>query len=398
MVAFQPYVNPIYFLYLTVFLIPIIVGLLKGKRFRTYETLMSLAFIFLIFGGPKLHEGINLILYILFEVLIIGLYMTYRSKNNQTWVFITAVLLAISPLSIVKITPAVNNGIPSILGFLGISYLTFKAVQMIMESRDGSIKKFDLMLTLQFLLFFPTISSGPIDRYRRFVKDYQNVPSQEKYLEMLQKGVFYIFLGFLYKFLLAYFFGSILLPQVEHVALADGGMSWALVGYMYTYSMDLFFDFAGYSLFAVGISYFMGIETPVNFNRPFISHNIKDFWNRWHMTLSFWFRDYVYMRLVFFMMKHKLIKSRITTAIVGYFALFLLMGFWHGVTWYYIAYGLFHAIAIVINDAWLRFKKKHKASIPSNKLTEIFAIFITFNVVCLSFLIFSGFLDKLFFS
>lgn len=398
MVSFQPYVNPMYFLYLIVVLIPIIVGLLNGKRFRLYETLISLLFIFLIFGGPKLHEGFNLLIYIIFEVLLIGLYMNYRSKHNQTWVFIIAVLLAIAPLSIVKITPAINNGIPSIIGFLGISYLTFKAVQMIMESRDGSIKKFDLMLTLQFLLFFPTISSGPIDRYRRFVKDYQNVPSREKYLEMLQKGVFYIFLGFLYKFLLAYLFGTMLLPQVARIALLNGGISWALVGYMYTYSMDLFFDFAGYSLFAVGISYFMGIETPPNFNKPFIAHNIKDFWNRWHMTLSFWFRDFVYMRLVFFMMKHKLIKSRITTAIVGYFGLFLLMGFWHGVTWYYIAYGLFHAIAIVINDAWLRFKKKHKTSIPSNKFTEIFAIFITFNIVCLSFLIFSGFLDKLYFS
>ena len=106
-----------------------------------------------------------------------------------------------------------------------------------MESRDGSIKKFDLMLTLQFLLFFPTISSGPIYRYRRFVKDYQSVPSQEKYLEMLQKGIFYIFQGFLYKFLLAYLFGTVLLPPIAHAALQHGGMSWALVGYMYTYSM-----------------------------------------------------------------------------------------------------------------------------------------------------------------
>ncbi|MHC9536316.1 D-alanyl-lipoteichoic acid biosynthesis protein DltB [Dellaglioa sp. BT-FLS60] len=398
MVSFQPYVNPMYFLYLIIFFMPIIVGLLYGKRFRVYETLVSLVFIFLIFGGPKFQEGFHLVLYVIFEILIIWLYMSYRKKYNQTWVFIVAVLLAIAPLSIVKITPAVNDGIPSILGFLGISYLTFKVVQMIMESRDGSIKTFNLMLTLQFLLFFPTISSGPIDRYRRFVKDYQSVPSREKYLEMLQKGVYYIFLGFLYKFLLAYFFGTILLPHVAHMALIDGGISWALVGYMYTYSMDLFFDFAGYSLFAVGISYFMGIETPMNFNRPFISHNIKDFWNRWHMTLSFWFRDYVYMRLVFFMMKHKLIKNQIKTAAVGYFALFLLMGFWHGVTWYYIVYGLFHAIAIIINDTWLRFKKKHKASIPSNKATEILAIVITFNVVCFSFLIFSGFLDKLFFS
>ena len=142
----------------------------------------------------------------------------------------------------------------------------------------------------------------------------------------------------------------------------------------------------------------MGVETPMNFNRPFISKNIKEFWNRWHMTLSFWFRDYIYMRLVFFLMKKKLLKSKIALANLGYLTLFLIMGFWHGLTWYYIVYGLFHASAIIICDMWLRFKKKHQAHIPSNWLTKYIGIFVTFNVVCFSFLIFSGFLDKLFFN
>ncbi|WP_045629464.1 MBOAT family O-acyltransferase, partial [Lacticaseibacillus paracasei] len=87
-------------------------------------------------------------------------------------------------------------------------------------------------------------------------------------------------------------------------------LSWPIVGVMYAYSGYLFFDFAGYSLFAVAISYLMGIETPMNFNKPWMSYNIKDFWNRWHMSLSFWFRDYIYMRFVFFVMKHKWLKSR----------------------------------------------------------------------------------------
>ena len=168
-----------------------------------------------------------------------------------------------------------------------------------------------------------------------------------------------------------------MLPKISALALAHGGWSWWVIAYMYTYSMDLFFDFAGYSLFAVGISYIMGIQTPMNFNKPFIAKNIKDFWNRWHMTLSFWFRDYIYMRLVFFMMKKKLLKSRIAIANVGYLTLFLIMGFWHGVTWYYIVYGLYHAVAINLCDMWLRFKKRHKEKIPHNKFTEALAIFIT---------------------
>lgn len=166
---------------------------------------------------------------------------------------------------------------------------------------------------------------------------------------------------------------------------------------MYCYSMYLFFDFAGYSLFAVSISRFMGIRTPMNFNKPFSSPNIKEFWNRWHMTLSFWFRDFIFMRFTFFAMKKKLFKNRIRLSQVAYLINFLIMGFWHGVTWYYVVYGIFHACAIIINDYWLRFKRKHKKQLPSNKYTKALAIFITFNVICFSFLIFSGFLDTLWF-
>lgn len=397
MINMQPYENPEYFLWLSLALLPIIIGLLKGKRWRIYETIVSFAFLFLIFDANKFVQGLALIGYVAFEMCLMFAYFKYRQKRNDTWVFVIAVLLAIFPLVIVKITPVFEHGAASIIGFLGISYLTFKIVGIIMETRDGMIKSLDFLKVLHFILFFPTISSGPIDRYRRFIKDYDTVPSVEKYVNMLGKSVHYIFLGFLYKFILAYYFGSVLLPQVSALALAHGGISWYLVEYMYVYSMDLFFDFAGYSLFAVGTSYAMGIETPMNFNLPFISKNIKDFWNRWHMTLSFWFRDYIYMRLVFFLMKKKLIKNKVNLANLGYLTLFLIMGFWHGVTWYYIVYGLFHACAIIICDVWLRFKKKHRDKIPSNRFTKIFAIFLTFNLVCFSFLIFSGFLNTLFF-
>lgn len=195
--------------------------------------------------------------------------------------------------------------------------------------------------------------------------------------------------------MLAYVFGTMLLPKLEHQALMAHGLSWSLVGVMYVYSMYLFFDFAGYSLFAVGTSYFMGIETPMNFNSPFKSRNIKDFWNRWHMTLSFWFRDYIYMRLVFFFMKHKVFKSPKTTANVTYILNMTIMGFWHGVTWYYVTYGILHGVALVVNDWWLRYKKSHRGQIPHNKFTEVFATFITFNFVCFTFLLFSGFLNKM---
>ncbi|TKI82181.1 D-alanyl-lipoteichoic acid biosynthesis protein DltB, partial [Bacillus wiedmannii] len=133
--------------------------------------------------------------------------------------------------------------------------------------------------------------------------------------------------------------------------------------YMYSYSLYLFFDFAGYSSFVIGVSYMMGIKTPENFNKPFISRNIKDFWNRWHMSLSFWFRDFIYMRFVFFATKKKLIKNRYTISYIGAFLNFFIMGIWHITgehVYQYIIYGLYHAALFILFDIFERKNKKHK--------------------------------------
>lgn len=393
-----PYANPSYFGYVFVLCLPIIFALLKlRRRLLGYEAIITLFFLYVSFGGNDYRQGIALIGYVIFQTILVWLYYLHRQKQNTTFGFYLAVILAILPLTLTKIVPFIEHGQISFFSFLGISYLTFKSVQMVMEIRDGLIKEYHPYRYIRFLLFFPTISSGPIDRYRRFEKDIEDIPQPEAYVDLLGQGIQRIFLGFLYKFIIGYYLGTLLLPLVSRLALMYHGISLPLVGYMYVYSMYLFFDFAGYSLFAVGVSNLMGYQTPMNFHYPFLSWNIKEFWNRWHISLSFWFRDYVYMRLMFTLLKKKVFKSRIVASNIGYFALFLLMGVWHGLTWYYIVYGLYHACLICITDAWLRFKKKHKDKIPSNKFTHGLAVVATFHAVCFSFLIFSGFLDQLFF-
>ncbi|WP_283776050.1 MBOAT family O-acyltransferase, partial [Bacillus velezensis] len=89
-----------------------------------------------------------------------------------------------------------------------------------------------------------------------------------------------------------------------------------------------------YSAFAAEVSRIMGIQRPINFNRPFASGNIKDFWNDWHISLSFWFRDYVYMRFVLWMTKKKWLKNKFAISYIGFFLLFFLMGIWHGPEWH----------------------------------------------------------------
>ena len=277
---------------------------------------------------------------------------------------------------------------------------------MIIELRDGVIKEFTLWEFLRFLLFMPTFSSGPIDRFKRFNGNYQAIPSRDELVELLDESVKFIMWGFLYKFILAHIFGEVFLSSLKTHALQAGGpFNIYVIGVMYTFGLDLFFDFAGYSMFALAISNLMGIRSPVNFNKPFLSRDLKEFWNRWHMSLSFWFRDFVFMRMVLVMTRKKLFKNRNVTSSVAYIINMLIMGFWHGVTWYYIVYGLFHGVGLVINDAWIRKKKtinkeRKKAGLPTlpeNRWVQLFGMVITFHVVMLSFLIFSGFLNDLWF-
>ena len=402
----EPYGNPQYFVYIIIAILPIYIGLFFKRRFPIYEIVVSLAFIIFMLTGSELTQIYALIFYVVWQTFLVFTYKIYRKKHDNKWIFYLHVLLAILPLTLVKVTPAIQDHHQSILGFLGISYLTFRSVGMIMEMRDGVLSDFSLWQFLRFMLFMPTFSGGPIDRFKRFNEDYENIPDREGLLDLLEKVVFYIMLGFLYKFVLAHIFGSIFLPQLKQLAIQEGGFfNLPTLGVMYAFGLDLFFDFAGYSMFALAISYLMGIKSPVNFDKPFLSRDLKEFWNRWHMSLSFWFRDFVFMRLVMVLMRKKVFKNRNVTSSVAYLVNMLLMGFWHGVTWYYVTYGLFHGLGLVVNDAWLRKKKtlnkerkaKNLPALADNRWTQALGIFITFHVVMLSFLIFSGFLNELWF-
>ena len=126
---------------------------------------------------------------------------------------------------------------------------------------------------------------------------------------------------------------------------------------MYGYSLYLYFDFAGYSAFAVGVSYLLGIRTPENFNRPFLAGNIKDFWNRWHISLSTWIRDHIYMRFLLAATKGRWFAGKYTASYLGFFLAFGLMGLWHGIEPYYLLYGLYHGTLLVGHDLFTRWNK-----------------------------------------
>ncbi len=380
-----PYSGFNFFYIMSILLIPAILLGLSGKVNKKYNIIVSLIMLIVIFGNSKI-QSFCLAAFFLGELILVKLNLYIVKKVKNKWIMRAFVLLSLIPLLITKYSHFFQQ--KYVLGFLGVSYLTFKVIQIIVETYDGLIKEISIVEFAYFILFFPTISSGPIDRSRRFNEDFNKVLSKEEYSDLLKSGLYKLFQGILYKFIIGNLIFNLWLGKipVTHTFLNT-------LNYMYAYSLYLFFDFAGYSRMAIGTSYILGVSTPENFHMPFLSKDIKDFWNRWHISLSTWFRDFIYTRYVMSSMKAKRFKSRYTASYIGYLITMITMGVWHGTQVNYIVYGVYHGALIVLTDYFQRKSKWYKRNSKKQGFEIAFTI-LTFNLVCFGFLIFSGYLFK----
>ena len=346
-----------------------------GKRKDYYILSLSILFAGDIYGKSK-SMVVYLLAFIIYQYVLVFIAQRMDSKRLKP-----LVMLSILPLVVNKVFAITQL---HLLAFIGISYMSFKTIQIMLEISDGLIKeKIRVKDYLQFLLFFPTVSSGPIDRSRRFLKEINEVMPRKDYLELAGDGIYRIVLGLLYKVVLSTYVYQILL------ALSNTGTVVYSIKYMYLYTLYLFFDFAGYSLMAVGSSNVLGIQTPMNFNKPFLSIDIKDFWTRWHITLSTWLRDFVFSRVLMQVIRKKWFKNRLHNAAYAYMVNMLVMGFWHGISVSYISYGFYHGILMSGFEIYQKkstFYKKHK----NKTWYKLISWFVTMNLVMVGFFIFSG--------
>ncbi len=372
------------YLLLLTFIPAIILGL-NGIKPKYYGIIVSAVMILLI-----MTKSIGLYLFLMFligETFVIYMYLFIRKKTDNKYIYWLALFLSMLPVVISKLAGVTRYS--SVIGFIGLSYLNFKAIQMIIEIYDGRITEIKFTTFIYFIMFFPTLSSGPIDRWKRFEENLNSKIEKEEYInEYLIPGFRKIILAIGYKFILAYLIDTYWLLKIPtDITLLN---SW---NYMYAYTLYLFFDFAGYSLFAVGTSYIFGIKTPDNFNKPFVSKDMKEFWTRWHISLSRWFGDYIFSRFVLNSMRKKRFKNRIIASHVAQIITMFVMGLWHGLTTYYIIYGLYQGSALVLTDIYQRkssYYKKHK----KEKWFQMIQRVVTFHIVCFGMLIFSGYLFK----
>ena len=366
--------NEFFLLLFVVLLIGFVVNFFE-KRKDYYILALSLLFAGAIYGKSRAMI-VYLLAFIVYQYFLVFLAQRIEAKWLKPLVF-----LSILPLVINKVFALTSL---HLLAFIGISYMSFKTIQIMLEISDGLIKeKISVKDYLQFLLFFPTVSAGPIDRSRRFLKEINEVMPRKEYLELAGDGVYRIVLGLLYKVVLSTYVYQMLL------ALNNTGTVVYSIKYMYLYTLYLFFDFAGYSLMAVGSSNILGIQTPMNFNKPFLSVDIKDFWTRWHITLSTWLRDFVFSRVLMQVIRKKWFKNRLHNATYAYMVNMLVMGFWHGLSVSYIVYGFYHGVLMAGFEVYQKksnFYKKNK----NKDWYKLLSWFVTMNLVMIGFFIFSG--------
>lgn len=366
--------NEFFLLLFVVLLIGFVVNFFE-KRKDYYILALSLLFAGAIYGKSRAMI-VYLLAFIVYQYFLVFLAQRIEAKWLKPLVF-----LSILPLVINKVFALTSL---HLLAFIGISYMSFKTIQIMLEISDGLIKeKISVKDYLQFLLFFPTVSAGPIDRSRRFLKEINEVMPRKEYLELAGDGVYRIVLGLFYKVVLSTYVYQMLL------ALNNTGTVVYSIKYMYLYTLYLFFDFAGYSLMAVGSSNILGIQTPMNFNKPFLSVDIKDFWTRWHITLSTWLRDFVFSRVLMQVIRKKWFKNRLHNATYAYMVNMLVMGFWHGLSVSYIVYGFYHGVLMAGFEVYQKksnFYKKNK----NKNWYKLLSWFVTMNLVMVGFFIFSG--------
>ena len=218
---------------------------------------------------------------------------------------------------------------------LGISFYTFQTLSYTIDVYRGKTKaERNIINFAAFVTLFPQLIAGPIVKYTDISRE----------LAQINDGIMLFIFGLGKKVLIANNVGS-LWDQVQALGFANISMPLAWLGII-AYSFQIYFDFSGYSLMAIGMGKMLGFEFPQNFNYPYISKSMTEFWRRWHMTLGGWFREYVYIPLG----GNRCSKAR------NYFNIFVVWaatGFWHGASWNFVLWGLFFFVFLVLEKAFL---------------------------------------------
>ncbi len=231
---------------------------------------------------------------------------------------------------------------PKIFLPLGISFYTFQSIAYLADCKEGKVGKHSMLDFAVFLHFFPQLIAGPIVHHREMLPQFRSMRTFVIDHRNLATGFALFTIGLAKKVLIADRLSTWVIEQFMHIDRLSPSMAWAAV---LSFGFQLYFDFSGYSDMAIGLGLLFNVRYPQNFNSPYKAVSLIDFWRRWHMTLSRFLRDYVYIPLG----GNRLGKTR---RYVNLLVTMLLGGFWHGAAWTYVAWGAWHGAFLAVNHAW----------------------------------------------
>jgi alginate O-acetyltransferase complex protein AlgI len=225
---------------------------------------------------------------------------------------------------------------------LGISFFTFTQITFLVDSYKGKAAEYSLLNYVLFVTFFPHLIAGPIIHHREMMPQFDRLRNKILNWENLSHGVFLFSIGLAKKVLVADTFAIWANNGFANAGSLNCAEAWTA---SLSYALQLYFDFSGYTDMALGMARMFNIRLPRNFNSPYKALNVEDFWKRWHMTLSRFLRDYVYIPL------GGNRKGKVRTYL-NVLVTFALGGFWHGAGWTFVVWGLLHGVANVFHRLW----------------------------------------------
>jgi len=306
-----------------------------------------------LYGHPTfalLTLGLAVIIYGISKAL-----MRVKNKGLKKLLLYIGMTVSLGTLALFKY-PMLKNELPLMLQVkaLGISYFTFKFLHVVIDTYRGRLKELDALTFGAFIFFFPTFSAGPIDRYGRFSKELKS--NQELSKEYVDEGVTRVITGLFKKFIIADKTGSLITALAPDILAASRPVLWMV---MFLYSIRVYYDFSGYSDIAIGLGRLFGFKVPENFNRPYLKPNLVLFWQNWHMTLTSWLREYLFMPLGKLLMKtvgtnHPWLINSICQLVT-----MAAVGIWHGSTMSFLIWGLYQGAGLSLYRIYSDLLKKY---------------------------------------
>ena len=252
---------------------------------------------------------------------------------------------------------------------LAISFFTFQQIAYLVDSYKGLTKEYDILTYMLFITFFPQLIAGPIVAHYEMMPQFTITKNLSVNYKNMFKGFVIFLIGLFKKIVIAdtfAYYATLGFDKIDSITIIGGWFT------SLSYTAQIYFDFSGYCDMAIGSALFFNIKLPVNFNSPYKALNIQDFWKRWHITLSRFLRDYIYIPLGG--NRKGEFKSYFNV-----FVVFLIGGLWHGAAWTFVIWGCLHGVANIIYRLW------KKCNIHMNK---IFAWFLTFNFINMTWIFF----------